>query len=53
VEAGAASRGAGEPVEWSYLALAAIFRGQNHNDWKFSEDMQLRANVTTIGANPR
>jgi hypothetical protein len=41
---------AGEQVEWSGLAMAQIFRGLNTHDWKFSERMQLRANVTPAGA---
>jgi hypothetical protein len=44
---------AGEPVEWSTLALAQIFKGLNDRDWKFSEGMQLRSNVTPIGAKPK
>jgi hypothetical protein len=43
----------GEPIEWSDLALATIFRGLNLNDWKFSTGMQLWANMTPIGAKPK
>ncbi len=44
---------AGEPIEWAEPAHAQIFRGLNSQDWKFSEMMQLRANVTPIGAKPK
>jgi hypothetical protein len=44
---------AGEPVEWSGLALAQIFHGLNAQDWKFSKSMQLAANVSPIGAKPK
>jgi hypothetical protein len=36
-----------KPVE---PALATIFRSLNLNDLKFSERLQLRSNVTLIGA---
>jgi hypothetical protein len=38
-----------ELVEWSEPALAQVVRGLNARDWKFSERLQLRANVTPIG----
>jgi hypothetical protein len=44
---------AGEPIEWAEPALAQIFRGLISQEWKFSERMQLRANVTPIGAKPK
>ncbi|NMC06629.1 MAG: hypothetical protein GYA24_15535 [Candidatus Lokiarchaeota archaeon] len=44
---------ASEPIEWSDLALATIFRGLNLNDWKFSACMQLRTNVALIDARPK
>jgi hypothetical protein len=44
---------ASEPIEWAEPARTQIFRGLNSQDWKFSEGMQLRANVTPIGAKPK
>lgn len=36
---------AAEPIEWDEPALAQIFRGLNAQEWKFSERLQLQANL--------